>query len=315
MLNQHQIIPGKKFLLCRPEGGLNDLLSQIELSCRYAEVTRRAVIVDGAYRGATSFHDDFSEYFVARRASLQLNATELNRHAEFTEKDIYPAFVGIPPHTYTAEWSTEKSQFVDAETGRELKLDLKRVYPHKLVLHHACGAVNFSHMIFLRLHLREFLVDQIRSRLEQFEKPYVAIHIRNTDYKTDYRSQLQEIKQKLAGPVFIATDNFDTLNDCREILGANNVVSFSNIPQKQGRPLHLHLSSADDIRQLNSDAILDLFTLALAKHLVIFKVENNRFSPYSGYSMLAKQLNQNKCLLSMALGDPESGFSRHLRYI
>ncbi len=315
MSYQYQIMRAQRLLLCRPEGGLNDMLSQIELACRYAEVTRRKVIVDAAYPGAQSFHDDFSEYFVARRASLQLNAIGLNAHGELTDKDIYPAFAGALPHTYAAEWSTEKGQYVDAENGRELNLDFKRDYPHKLVLHHACGAVNFSHMIFLRLHLREFLVDQIRSRLEQLEKPYVAMHIRNTDYKTDYRRQIQEIKHKITGRVFIATDNLDTLNDCREILGENNVVSFSKIPQKHGQPIHLHLSSSDNIRQLNSDAILDLFTLALAKHLVIFKVENNRFSPYSGYSMLAKQLNQNKCLLFMALGEPDTGFSRHLRFI
>ncbi|MEY3069700.1 MAG: hypothetical protein RLZZ456_1399 [Pseudomonadota bacterium] len=49
----------ERYLLCRPEGGFNDMLCQIELCWHYAEANGRTLIVDSA---VTGFGDDFATY-------------------------------------------------------------------------------------------------------------------------------------------------------------------------------------------------------------------------------------------------------------
>jgi len=55
----------KRLLLCRPQGGLNDMLCQIEKACCYADAYDRTVIVETDYCHSKTFHDAFAHYFVA----------------------------------------------------------------------------------------------------------------------------------------------------------------------------------------------------------------------------------------------------------
>ncbi|MDR2151865.1 MAG: hypothetical protein LBO72_03505 [Helicobacteraceae bacterium] len=52
----------KKFILCFPTGGLNDILCAINKYVNYAMRHNRIVYIDGSKSG---FQDDFDRYFVA----------------------------------------------------------------------------------------------------------------------------------------------------------------------------------------------------------------------------------------------------------
>jgi len=59
----------------------------------------------------------------------------------------------------------------------------------------------------------------------------------------------------------------------------------------------------------NQDAILDLFMLALSEKLYLLKLENKRdtrFSEYSGFSRLARNLWSSKDVLKQIIADPET---------
>lgn len=308
-------MPSNRIILCRPEGGLNDIFSQIERICRYAEITQRLVIVDTAHAGSVSFLDDFSNYFSSRQKKLYLSLAKIQERIDFRPDEIFPRFLESSWNTYKAEWDDNKFRFVEASSKLNLALNLSRAYPQKMVIHHGSGKNDFSHMIFLRMHLKKSLIHLLDERLKRINGPYLAIHIRNTDYQTDYKSKLFELSRKLTSKIFVATDNADTLRDCKAILGSHRVISFSKIPEKGGKPIHYGHLPTDDIFQLNCDAILDLFTLALARHLFIFQINKSKYSPnsnYSGYSLLANQLHQNKPLLSMAIGEPTQEILKHL---
>ena len=62
----------QRLLLCRPQGGLNDMLCQVEACCRYGERSGRSVIVDTNYAGSTYFRDDLRNYFRSRHGKLIL---------------------------------------------------------------------------------------------------------------------------------------------------------------------------------------------------------------------------------------------------
>ena len=52
-----------KYLLCRPRGGLNDTLNQIELCWRYSEIYNRILIIDTEYLISTGISVKFSSLF------------------------------------------------------------------------------------------------------------------------------------------------------------------------------------------------------------------------------------------------------------
>ena len=53
----------ERLLLCRPQGGLNDMLCQIEICCAYGEAYDRTTIIDTDYRHSPFFRDTFANYF------------------------------------------------------------------------------------------------------------------------------------------------------------------------------------------------------------------------------------------------------------
>ncbi|MDR1911169.1 MAG: hypothetical protein LBQ52_02325 [Helicobacteraceae bacterium] len=54
----------KKYIFCRPRGGLNDILCQIDICILYAIDYRRVLYIDTS---RSAFLDDFDRYFTTRR--------------------------------------------------------------------------------------------------------------------------------------------------------------------------------------------------------------------------------------------------------
>ena len=119
-------------LLCRPRGGLNDMLSQIERCCRYAEMTDRSVIVDTKF-GRESFGDDFDRYFISRQSRLVLSASELR--ADLDRAEVFPT--GLKGRVSSYDWYRDETSklHVDRQTGEPLTFDFAQDYPHDLLVH------------------------------------------------------------------------------------------------------------------------------------------------------------------------------------
>jgi hypothetical protein len=110
------------------------------------------------------------------------------------------------------------------------------------------------------------------------------------------------IAAELPEPVFIATDNRDTLEDCRKAFGTKQTFSFAEFPAIVGRPMHeLEVGAAP--YQRNLDTIVDLLMLSLSKHLVYFPVvPKPGGAKYSGYTSLALRLHTSKSLVHRLIG-------------
>ena len=139
--------------------------------------------------------------------------------------------------------------------------------------------------------------------MRQLDEPYTAFHVRHTDRKSDFKSQVLKIASRIKSLVFLATDNQEVFDFFKDVFGSSKVASFCKLPSEHGRPLH-YMNSDSDILQNNEDAILDLFTLCLAKRYYMFprfSTEKNLFPSYSGFSKLAARLRQQPELLRTIL--------------
>jgi hypothetical protein len=303
ILGERSQVGAQRLLLCRPQGGLNDMLCQIERSCRYAERFDRTVVVEADCRSTHNFKDSLAKYFVSQQARLVLDAAEIRGRLDTLE--VYPHVLRGRVNGYEARFDAQ-ANYIDAQTGQRLSFDLDRDYDEPLLVHHQSGGGQLSLGALARMRLHEDVVDLLLARLRITGPAYSSIHIRNTDLRTDYQRHVRQWADELKGPIFVATDNRETLAECRRLLGEHRVHAFARLPAQPGRPLHYTDEFADRF-PTNADSILDLVMLGLATDFRGIGVEPNAFGiKYSGFSMLAANLQNAKPILArlIARRDP-----------
>jgi hypothetical protein len=280
----------QKFILCRPQGGLNDVLNQIEWCCQYATLSNRLVIVDSAYRHSAHFKDAFSKYFVSREKPLLLENPLSDK--ELDALDAYPSLISGRVSSYRAIKDSRRNVYADFATGCVLTFDHRKQHRETVLVHHQEGGGLRSMSCLSRLILAPWLADRLENRLRVLGDSFAAVHIRNTDMTTDYQVVIDDLVKRSLPRLFLATYNKKVLDDFKMALPDTQLYSFSTLPENGGRPIHINLPREDaEIR--NSDAILDLLTLALARPLVVVEAQNAFKSKYSGFTRLAESLNED----------------------
>jgi hypothetical protein len=295
----------ERFLLCRPEGGFNDMLCQIELCWRYAEAHNRTLIVDST---ATVFGDVFGNYFRladGQHAELQLTPERLQ---QLNAASVFPEAVQGRIDGYTKIWSEHAWGFVDASSHEPLSFDNGRDYAQTVLLHQQHGGGTVSVDALRRLRLQPELAQYIRGRIAGLGADYDAIHVRHTDYITDLGQFFGSLAGKLAGRrVLVCSDNAEVIALARQTFKRAEIVTVSDVPDLGGRPIHLHGKAAGvPAFDLNRDMLTDLLALAASAHLYVSRVLDGPggrlpYQQLSGFSYLAMSLNQSRKLLKKLL--------------
>jgi len=289
-----------QLLLCRPVGGLNDMLAQIDNACRYAEQFRRTVVVETDSQSSNYFKDAFSNYFISKQPMLRLTAAH---HKNLFDKlEVCPKFLFGRVNSYAAIYVQEKQGYVDTETQHRLTFDFSRAHNEPLLVHHAAGANGNSISALVRIRLHDAIVDTLLDRLHTIRLPYTAIHVRHTDYQMDYEKELVKRRHEIDGAVLIATDNRDVVEFCRSVFGRDRVYSFARLPDRPGKPAHV-FEGGEPVYEINRDAIIDLLLVSLANQFIFFPLSTNiHGSKYSGYTMLARALRNFPFVVQQLIG-------------
>lgn len=285
-----------RFLLCRPSGGLYDMLCQIGLCCEYADKWKRLVVVDTNHVSTRYFRDRFSNYFISQRRNLVLDISGFARRLE--NMPLLPAELSGRLHDYVAVAGEPCKSMVDQATGVPLTFDFSRDHEAPLLVHHTWGRTPYPLDALARMRLHPAIRHEVIGRLREIGPDFTGLHIRATDYQTDYRTGIAELRGKLAGPVFLATDNRAVLDFMRTECPEAEIYSFSRLPA-HGQPLHDLKGRAEDVYESNRDAIADVMVLAHATRLNAFRLRPNPMgASLSGYSMLAFALRKHRGLLA-----------------
>ena len=292
------------YILCRPQAGLNDSLVQIEKCCRYAEKNQRIVVVDTNYSQTRFFQDDFSNYFVSNHPHLILDYQSAPE--DLNQLSTFPSSLAGRLDCYRATkkiLDNEKGRFkiyVD-ESGIPIALNSNKSFSERVLVDHALGGGTISLSALSRLKLHPNLQNELSARVKAIPRPYTSIHIRNTDYSTNYKERITEIGAKHSSPIFVATDSEETLKECKNILGSERIFNFARHLSTDGKPIHRD-QPKQIVTEVNADAILDLVILALARNYYYVALENNKNRvKASGYSMLANALFLHRPVLNQLI--------------
>jgi hypothetical protein len=284
-------------LLCRPFGGLNDTLEQINKCLKYAISHKRTLFIDTKGSGLMG---EFSSFF------------EFNKKFDIcietsVDSDKYSALnkMGSIPLVMSGHvdgqlnYSHSNNNWVDKINGDLVTFDFENEHNNELLIHAQCGGGYYAHSELLcHLKITNNIINKIIEVKRNLPADYIAIHIRNTDYQTDYKKFFAELKEKVKGKnIFISSDDSEVIDFGIIYFEESNVHSLNKSISLIGKPLHSRWSYRTDEERLlaTHDSIRDLILLASGTE---FYFTQTITGAVSGYSKMVQYLNNNKTLIN-----------------
>jgi hypothetical protein len=301
--NKMSITP--KYLLCRPLGGLNDTLCRIALCWKYAAEFNRTLVIDCQ---KSSLFGNFSDYFLVENPSIQvITAMNDSLLGQLNALPCRPEpLTNHPPNTFPAKFDQDFSE--------------------PLVVFEDSGGGIASFDLLPRLRLAPLVQEKVEAALASLGNDYQAVHIRNTDYRTDYRKLFARIRHQVGrSPLLVCSDDPKVVDFAKKYF-VGPVLTIPKQIATQDSTKALHTPNAqltdDGRRRVAIESLVDLICLANARTLycgtmhsvldgVLFRDTGKmvfRKVPshwVSGFSKLAQHLCQNKDVLDTMRGIPE----------
>lgn len=244
-----------KYVLVRPMGGLNDLFNQIAVCYEYARKHRRILLIDTL---PTDFKDDFFRYFVPKTDMIKpLSAIDHEALSFYPDikKDLF---------RYEPIWVRKRAFAPSTNPALQLTFDFSEHYDQDCLVHHASGRAGYGRKAMNLFYLKEEILDVVKGCRNALPIGYGAVHIRNTDLRSNYQPYLEQNIGEISAysAVFLATDNAAVINEVCNSYPNVNWVSFSKNISTDGKPIHMKRRHARDPYPINIDALVDLLTIA-----------------------------------------------------
>jgi len=283
-----------RHLLCRPQGGLNDNLCQIQKSIIHALRFNRKLIIDSKRSG---LWDHFDQYFETIEPFANIKTRLTEKHVQqLNGQSCHTRSFSGKLNSYELTYVPEICNFVNSESG-ERPCIIPDDPPESVLIDDQCGGgKGVQALAYFKFQPR--IAKKIVERLSNLPKGYKAIHIRNSDVPFDYMSFLALIKPMLHGrDILVCTDDYRALRDSRQILSDSTIHHVANVPDTPG--LRLHDNPCLTSQDTNVGALCDLIALANAQ--TVFFPSSSTIHP-SGFSRLAVDLSNRNDLLRQLLG-------------
>lgn len=280
----------QKFLICVPEGGFNDILSRIWYCYEYCKKYKRVLVIDTR---KTCLGESIYRYLETKDPIIY-NGDLDTWYESIKTKTIYPPELSGLTGRVPAKFNLINNNIIYNYNETIVSIGLDREYSEDILYYCSCGGSKGIKTLQLFTFTKE-IQDDFQERYMQMPKPYIGIHIRNTDRKSDVHGFLSKYKKQIQNKhIFLASDNIDTIQEIKEEFGSY-IHTFSEIPKLEGkRNIHDNHPTIDN-HKFNKDMILDLLLLASANEFIFSCIQ-------SGYSRLADDLYHDKKILNIVLG-------------
>jgi hypothetical protein len=244
-----------------PCGGLNDILYQITKIIKFCEKYKRTLLLDTTN---SVYKINFHDYFTICNSDINI-ITNIHDITKIINKQhtIYPE--QLPPNIlqqlkYEAlEYTPDGYKYKDIM----LKLPTNNV-KQDIIFHASCGGGD-GFPLFSNLLLREDIKSNIKYKLSLLPEKYLCIHIRNTDYKCDYKALYNDNKTRIHAyeTIYICTDDQNSLLYFNNL--HHNVLNFTTFPEQPSRNLH-YSNISPHIKIM--DTITDIYIASKSNEII-----------------------------------------------
>lgn len=315
-----------RYLLCRPRGGLNDTLCQIERCWRYAERFGRHLIIDTQQ---SALFGDFSDYFEVIDQTVEITTSlhhELITHLNTLQ--CRPNYLAGRINSYSAKYEKGVG-FVEIQLNQPTRFntnettDFEIDFDEPLLIYDNLGGGNDSFRLLERVQLSESIRSLVQYSIDTLQKPYAAVHVRNTDFGTNYQKLFRKIKTRVKKDRLLVCSDDPSVIEHATTYFRGHVLFFDGRQSSNDPSGALHrITSFDNNlarRQVVIESIIDLISLGSAQHLYMATIDGfldyrlliqtgrisyNPLPMYklSGYSQLAAHICKNKGIIDQLLG-------------
>jgi len=267
-----------KSLLVRPLGGLNDVLCQIEFARRIAIRTGRRLIIQtetGSPGLRHRFAQKFSEIF-----EFADEGSELQIHSLFTGQ-VRP--LSVWPATYSSIGSWLGKSLEEFTEGAQFQSRLENSPPpnYDLVVHEGFGGGPSSFSLLEHVRLKNSILHAYEKVNPELPKNCVAVHFRNTDYRSSYTNLSESISLlDPEKPVLLTSDDEASFKRLRADHPNREIIFASAISIRSG------LSQPTEL------AVLELLLISKCEDLILIPLQSPDFNleVFSGFGRLCQRV-------------------------
>lgn len=290
------IFSNDRNLLVVPRGGLNDILCQLSRCYIYAHKENRNLLIDTKPSGIGLSLD----VVFKRKNWAPIFFTDYKNFLLHSNGEIFPKVPIEVDGSIQFEYSGQLKNYVTKHSAQIFTFNHNKSYDENTLIHLQCGGGDFGHLWFQLVEFQSNFLDDLKSKFSLLPEEYDAVHVRNTDMKTDFVKFFSEIKDDVRGKkLLVCSDNHDVITYAKLNLPAEEIITISNIPQNGETRLHENNDyNQDELYSNLVNSFADLIALAFSKNLHLTKNVNGGIS---GFSVLASNLFKNKQLLSTML--------------
>ena len=295
----------KKIVLCIPHGGLNDTLCQIEFCRQYAIKFDRTLYLDTRKSGLLG---DFSIFFkMLDSVGIQhISCSSDIDFAHLNKLSAFPSVLDGRLDSYDSYYSPTIRKIVERISDTPVTFNMDSEYVEDVLVHQQPGGGSKSFALLSHLTFSAPIKEEIRNRLAVLPEKYSAVHVRNTDYKSDYVSFFEDIKESVSGSnLLICSDDAEVIDYAKNYFINSKVFSITTTTLRDQKPLHRASAYKDDNMRILAtlNALTDLIALAKSETLHFPKIGKLSASGEStlgtsGFSRLAEYLFLNKNLIN-----------------
>lgn len=253
------------------------MLCQIQFCYAYCLKHDRKLVLDTTSSG---MQDEFSRYLTIESRSLTVASwSEYKNSHQVDGLSVFPAILEGRIDTYETDF--RDGSYIDLETSTPLGLDFSKSYKEDIVVHDNCGGGINSNWMLKYLWPTELLQKYVAERLENLPSTYRAVHIRNTDLKTDHAKLLNDLEFAISNrDVLFCTDSGRLQAELKSGMGHDARAHFlTELDPDSNQPLH---ASSSTTIQSNLEMLADLVALGRAKKLYFSFTQEGRISGFSG---------------------------------
>lgn len=280
-----------KYLFCFPMGGINNMFEVINRCYKYCLKYNRILVIDSRF--VYTFNADIHNFIYFKPAIIYKDDIDkLFTTIQTTSKTIYPDIFTNNRHNYKdiiQQFKFTTSGYIYKMPNNDIKnltINLNVDYKEDVILYAKCIGGNGILDIFKICELKTDVKTEINNRLKKLPKPFVSLHLRNTDKKSDTLSFVANILPFLTNKhVFVATDNYQSLQHVLSLYDNTKVHTFSKLPTDLkliGKPIH------ENNAKLNKEE----FVIDCLADLIILCFGDSFF-----YSCKDSGFSKNVCLL------------------
>lgn len=296
--------PRRRYLLCWPLSGLNDVLNRIWKAYVYAKTYDRILVVDTR---RSFFKDDIGHYLRLKDPSgavefmpVQAFYNEIlpssriaSIHPSHIHKNDIPSAMHLRLHSINGRVHTVLSPDII------VSLSMDDDHEEDLVFYSSCGGGNGAIHVLRMITWTPLVRKVFLERRAKLPPTYAALHIRNTDKRSDGLDAFvaRHHESLRTSVVFVASDDVATIRRLCQTYGDEHVQTFANIPPLTSVNIHYDHPSVPT-QEFNVDTIVDVLLLASAR--------TYDFScPSSGYSKLANAIHRHQDLFPSMFQDDD----------